>query len=60
MIMPGVKLGKGCVIAAGSLVTKDVDPYTVVAGVPARKISNRIEQEYDCILYKPFLGGGQT
>lgn len=40
-IMPGVTLHTGCVIGAGAVVTKDVDEYTVVAGVPARKISER-------------------
>jgi len=41
IILPGVQIGKGAVIAAGSVVTKDVLPYTVVAGVPARKIKDR-------------------
>lgn len=37
-ILPNVTIGKCSVIAAGSVVTKDVSPYTVVAGVPAVKI----------------------
>lgn len=37
-IMPGVRVGKGAVIAAHALVNKDVPPYTVVAGVPAKQI----------------------
>ena len=37
-IMPGVYIGKGCIIAANSVVTKDVPPYCVVAGVPAKVI----------------------
>jgi acetyltransferase-like isoleucine patch superfamily enzyme len=37
-IMPGVTIGEGAVVAAGSLVIHDVEPYTVVAGVPAKKI----------------------
>lgn len=41
MLMPGVKLGKGCIIAAGAVVTKDVLPFTVVAGVPAKFIKER-------------------
>lgn len=34
-ILPGVHIGKGAVIASGAVVTKDVEPYTVVGGVPA-------------------------
>ena len=38
-IMPGVTIGEGALVAAGSVVTKSVDPYTVVGGNPARFIS---------------------
>lgn len=38
IIMPGVTIGENSVVAAGALVTKDVDPNTLVAGVPARPI----------------------
>ena len=38
IIMPGVKIGRNCVIGAGSIVTKDVPDETVVAGIPAKKI----------------------
>lgn len=44
-ILPGVKLGNGCVVGAGSVVLKDVPDYTVVAGVPARVIRKRVEAE---------------
>ncbi|MBE6701172.1 MAG: acyltransferase [Ruminococcaceae bacterium] len=37
-VMPGVKIGKRCVIGAGSVVTKDIPDETVVAGVPARPL----------------------
>ncbi len=40
-IMPGVKVGNGCVIAAGSVVTKDIPDFSVVAGIPAKIIKNR-------------------
>lgn len=38
IILPGVTIGNFCVIAAGSVVTKDVPDYTVVAGVPAKPV----------------------
>jgi maltose O-acetyltransferase len=41
MILPGVTLGRGSVVAAGAVVTRDVGPLEVVAGVPARKIAVR-------------------
>jgi acetyltransferase-like isoleucine patch superfamily enzyme len=37
-ILPGVKIGKCSVIGAGSVVTADVEPYSIYAGVPAKKI----------------------
>jgi acetyltransferase-like isoleucine patch superfamily enzyme len=40
LILPGVTIGHHSVIAAGSVVNKDVAPYTVVAGVPAEKIKD--------------------
>lgn len=38
IILPGVTIGEGAVIASGSVVTKDISPYTVVGGIPAKKL----------------------
>lgn len=40
-ILAGVVLGKGSVVAAGSVVTKNVEPYSIVAGIPAKVIGQR-------------------
>ena len=44
-ILSGVHIGQGAVIAAGAIVTKDVEPYQIVAGIPARPIKYRFDQE---------------
>jgi len=41
IILPGVKIGKGAVVAAGAIVTKDVPPFAIVGGVPAKIIGER-------------------
>lgn len=43
MIMPGVHIGEGAVIAANSVVTKNVEPYTIVGGNPARPLKKRFD-----------------
>lgn len=45
MIKPEVTLGHGAVVAAGAVVTKDVDPYTIVAGTPAHPLRQRQPRE---------------
>jgi len=42
ILLGGIRIKKGAVIGAGSVVTKDIEPYTVVAGVPAKEIKQRI------------------
>ncbi len=44
-ILKGVKIGEGSVIAAGALVIKDVPPYSIVGGVPAKVIKYRFEED---------------
>ena len=41
IILPGVKIGEGAVIAAGAVVTKEVAPFKIVGGVPAKEIGER-------------------
>lgn len=41
MVMPGVTIGEGAIVLAGSVVTKDVEPWTIVGGNPAKKIRER-------------------
>jgi maltose O-acetyltransferase len=54
MVLPGVTVGRGAVVAAGAVVTKDVAPHSVVAGVPAKPIGVRsTDLRYSC--YYPRL-----
>lgn len=43
IIMPGVKIGNGCIIGANAVVTKDVPDYGVAVGVPAKVVKNRLD-----------------
>ncbi|MFW6263972.1 MAG: Vat family streptogramin A O-acetyltransferase [Cyanobacteriota bacterium] len=52
LIMPGVKVGDGAVIGARSVVTKDVAPYTIVAGNPAQVVRKRFEDDVIALLLK--------
>lgn len=57
IVMTGVKIGDGAIVAAGSVVTKDVEPYTIVGGVPAKYIKDRFSEEqkrqHQLILSRP-------
>jgi chloramphenicol O-acetyltransferase type B len=47
IILSGVKIGTGSIIAAGSVVTKNVESYSIYAGLPARKVADRFETPED-------------
>lgn len=47
IILPGVKIGEGAIVASGAIVTKDVEPWTIVGGIPAKTIGKREQKEYD-------------
>ena len=52
VILDGVNIGTGAIVAAGAIVTKDVSPYAVVGGVPAKHIKYRFESEAIDLLLK--------
>ncbi|NLS00622.1 acetyltransferase [Rhizobium sp. P38BS-XIX] len=45
IVLPGVRVGDGAVLAAGAVVTKNVEPYTIVGGVPAKFIRERFTRD---------------
>lgn len=55
IILPGIKIGDGAIIGAGSVVTRDVEPYTIVAGNPAKKIGERGHELAYKLNFKPFF-----
>lgn len=71
IIMSGVHIGNGSIIAAGAVITKDTEPYSINGGIPAKKISERFENFEDMSKHKELLwqsdfikrskrGGGNT
>lgn len=47
IILSGINIGTGSIIAAGSVVTKNVEPYSIYGGNPAKKIANRFDSDKD-------------
>ncbi|MEJ5092880.1 CatB-related O-acetyltransferase [Sphingobacterium faecium] len=56
IILSGITIGKGCIIAAGSVVTKTFEPYCIVGGNPARIIKKRFDDELISSLNKIDMG----
>lgn len=56
VILPGVTVGEGAVVGAGAVVTRDVEPYAIVAGNPARKIGERKRELSYQLGFRPWLG----
>ncbi len=54
-ILPGVKIGHGSAVAAGAVVTKDVAPFKIVGGVPAKEIGERQLKDPHYVLGRPSL-----
>ncbi|REC65634.1 antibiotic acetyltransferase [Chryseobacterium flavum] len=54
-IMAGVNIGDGAIIALGSIVTKDVEPYSIYGGIPAKKIKDRFQNAEDLEKHKEML-----
>ena len=55
VILPGVTLGRGCVVAAGAVVTKSVEPWTIVGGIPAKPIGRRPQHQHPRKPYRPYF-----
>lgn len=55
IVMAGVTIGNGAIIAAGSVVTKDVEPYSINAGIPSKKIKARFDNEKDIAIHEQML-----
>lgn len=47
IVLPGITIGEGAVVASGAIVTKDVPPYAIVAGIPAKIVGEREKKSYN-------------
>ena len=55
ILMHGIRVGEGAIVAAGSVVTKEVLPYIIVGGIPARQIGVRFEETSDIETHRDAL-----
>jgi acetyltransferase-like isoleucine patch superfamily enzyme len=55
IVLSGSRIGRGAVIAAGAVVTSDVSPYAIMAGIPAREIAKRFNRE-EILRHEELLG----
>lgn len=55
IILSGVTLSEGCIVASGSVVTKDVAPYTIVGGNPAKPITTRLKDDWEREMHRMAL-----
>lgn len=56
IILPGVTIGEGAIVGAGAVVTRNVEPFTIVAGNPAKKIGERNRDLTYHLDFDPWLG----
>lgn len=57
IILPGVTIGKAAIVASGAIVTKNVAPYSIVGGIPAKVIGYRKQQDYNYVPANKFHFG---
>ena len=55
IVLPGITIGEGAVVGAGAVVTKDVEPFSIMAGNPARKIGERSKELSYRLNYDPMF-----
>jgi len=59
VVLTGVTIGRGCVVAAGSVVTKDIPPYSIAAGAPAKVVAQRFANEQTIAQHEAAIRNGR-
>lgn len=59
IVLTGVNIGRGCIVAAGSVVANDLPPYSIAAGVPAKRIKSRFNSVEECAKHERLIQGGE-